>query len=44
MAGPEAGRELFSVSREQKRHVNDSDRLRKYLTKFDLSWKQVKGN
>ncbi|MCP4160459.1 MAG: AAA family ATPase [Deltaproteobacteria bacterium] len=32
----EAGRKLFSISRESKKKVNDSDRLRKYLARFDL--------
>ncbi|MDO5103840.1 MAG: RNA repair transcriptional activator RtcR [Lautropia sp.] len=39
----EAGRRLFSQSRTQRRAVNDSDRLRKYLMKFGLSWQQVRG-
>ncbi len=34
----DAGRKLFSVSRQQRTKTNDSDRLRKYLLKFDLSW------
>lgn len=34
----EAGRRLFSVSRQQKKHPNDADRLRKYLARFQLSW------
>lgn len=37
----EAGRQLFSVSRLQKRSSNDSDRLRKYLAKFDLQFVDV---
>lgn len=36
-----AGRELFRVSRLAKKHSNDSDRLRKYLQKFGLSWQQL---
>ena len=32
----EAGRELFSESRKQKRSANDTDRLRKYLARFGL--------
>ena len=39
----EAGRELFAVSRKKKTTSNDSDRLRKYLAKFDLSWSDVSG-
>ena len=38
----EAGRYLFAVSRAQKQRANDADRLKKYLTKFDLSWEQIK--
>ena len=38
----EAGRRLFAVSRENKKQPNDADRLRKYLTKFGLSWKEIK--
>lgn len=38
----EAGRKLFSISRTQKQTPNDSDRLRKYLAKFDLSWNDIK--
>ena len=34
----EAGRRLFSVSRTRKKASNDADRLRKYLSKFGLSW------
>lgn len=37
----EAGRKLFSVSRENKKAVNDSDRIRKYLAKFNLNWEDV---
>ena len=38
----EAGRRLFDRSRERRSVVNDADRLRKYLLKFDLSWEQVR--
>jgi len=34
----EAGRKLFSVSREARKSTNDADRLKKYLTKFELAW------
>ena len=34
----DAGRQLFAASRQQRRKVNDADRLRKYLLKFDLTW------
>ena len=37
----EAGRQLFAVSRSQKRQPNDADRLRKYLNRFGLSWRQL---
>jgi transcriptional regulatory protein RtcR len=37
----EAGRRLFSVSRTRRRTANDADRLRKYLARFDLNWKDV---
>lgn len=37
----EAGRTLFSVSRTQKKRSNDADRLRKYLTKFNLTWQMI---
>jgi transcriptional regulatory protein RtcR len=38
----EAGRALFSVSRERKKSANDADRLRKYLARFGLEWKALK--
>ncbi len=34
----EAGRILFAASRERRKSSNDSDRLRKYLAKFELDW------
>jgi len=34
----EAGRKLFAASRTRRRAVNDSDRLKKYLARFDLDW------
>ncbi len=37
-----AGRELFAVSRQKKATPNDADRLRKYLTRFGLDWKQLR--
>ena len=37
----EAGRKLYAVSRGQRKVVNDADRLRKYLGKFDLDWASV---
>jgi len=37
----EAGRRLFDISRNQKSSPNDADRLRKYLARFDLTWKNL---
>ena len=37
----EAGRKLFAVTREKRQTANDADRLRKYLTRFDLDWSAV---
>jgi len=37
----EAGRQLFAISRQQKKQPNDADRLRKYLARFDLSWDDI---
>ncbi len=37
----EAGRHLFKASRARRTTQNDSDRIRKYLAKFDLSWAQI---
>ncbi len=39
----EASRALFARSRARKQSSNDSDRLRKYLTRFDLTWEKVCG-
>ncbi len=39
----EAGRELFAASRQLRRSVNDADRLRKYLAKFDLDFAALRG-
>lgn len=39
----EAGRILFSVSRQEKRTTNDADRLRKYLARFNLGWEEIQG-
>ncbi len=38
----DAGRKLFAVSRTQRKKVNDADRLRKYLQRFDLTWSDVR--
>lgn len=40
----EAGRRLFSVSRTQRGSTNDADRLRKYLSRFNLDWSSIKRN
>ncbi len=38
----EAGRRLFAISRTKRKTVNDADRLRKYLARFDLVWERVR--
>lgn len=38
----DAGRLLFSASRQQKTSANDADRLRKYLARFGLDWKSLR--
>jgi len=37
----EAGRKVFAVSRKNKRKTNDSDRLRKYLAKYNIKWNDI---
>ena len=37
----DAGRKLYAVSRDAKAKPNDADRLKKYLTKFGVSWEDV---
>jgi transcriptional regulatory protein RtcR len=37
----DAGRALFASSRAKRKSVNDADRLRKYLARFNLSWDQI---
>ncbi|MDA7916195.1 RNA repair transcriptional activator RtcR [Verrucomicrobia bacterium] len=37
----DAGRHLFAASREKKSTTNDTDRVRKYLKKFDLDWDAI---
>ncbi|CAN7281063.1 RNA repair transcriptional activator RtcR [Acidovorax sp. LjRoot66] len=37
----DAGRQLFQASRAQRTVVNDADRLRKYLARFDLTWERA---
>ena len=38
----EAGRELFANSRAERTSVNDADRLRKYLSRFELDFSELK--
>lgn len=38
----EAGRVLFSISRDRRSSTNDADRLRKYLARFGLTFAQLK--
>lgn len=40
----EAGRKLFNVSRERRSSNNDSNRLKVYLNKFGLAFKQLTTN
>ncbi len=40
----EAGRVLFAASRQRRKTVNDADRLRKYLAKFELTFQQIKAS
>ena len=37
----DAGRTLFEASRKKRSSKNDSDRLRKYLSKFGIEWEAV---
>ena len=39
----EAGRTLFAASLAKRRSSNDADRLRKYLSRFGLDWKTLRG-
>ena len=36
-----AGRKLFAESRKRRTSVNDADRLRKYLARFELDWQAI---
>ncbi|MDR5759101.1 RNA repair transcriptional activator RtcR [Caballeronia sp. LZ035] len=38
----DAGRKLFDVSRQEKAKINDADRLRKYLARYQLDWQRLK--
>ncbi len=40
----EAGRVLFSHSRQKRKSVNDADRVRKYLLRFGIEWGDIAGN
>jgi len=35
------GRQLFAATRTRRTSQNDSDRLRKYLARFELDWAAV---
>jgi len=37
----DAGRKLFAATRSKRNSINDSDRLRKYLARFDLEWARI---
>lgn len=37
----QAGKTLFNVSRNRRKTANDSDRLRKYLARFGISWQDI---
>lgn len=37
----DAGRTLFAISRVAKKSANDANRLRKYLSRFGLTWRDV---
>ena len=37
----DAGRKLFAATRTRRTSQNDSDRLRKYLARFQLDWAAV---
>ncbi|MGL5003342.1 MAG: sigma 54-dependent transcriptional regulator, partial [Casimicrobium sp.] len=37
----DAGRKLYNVSREERSEVNDADRLRKYLARYELKFDAI---
>lgn len=37
----DAGRRLFTASRDHRKTTNDADRLRKYLKRFGLEWREM---
>jgi len=39
----DAGREIFSVSRNKRSVTNDADRLKKYLAKFEVKFENLRG-
>ena len=39
----DAGRQLFSVTRQERKTLNDSDRIRKYLGRFGIEARKVLG-
>ncbi len=39
----DAGRKLYAVSRTKRSVTNDADRLKKYLSRFDLTWAGIQG-
>ncbi len=38
----EAGRILFSQSRQKRLSTNDADRLKKYLARYNITWQDIK--
>lgn len=40
----DAGRTLFAASRARRSSTNDSDRLRKYLSRFGITWSDLNGS
>ncbi len=38
----DAGRTLFHISRDERKSVNDADRLRKYLGRFGIRWEDIR--
>ncbi|MEM1165872.1 MAG: RNA repair transcriptional activator RtcR [Planctomycetota bacterium] len=40
----EAGRTLFAASRARRSSINDSDRVRKYLAKYGLTWDDIEAD
>jgi len=37
----DAGRTLYAVSRARKTRANDADRLRKYLDRYGIDWRDI---